>query len=343
MELFTPYAVKDMKLRNRIVMPPMCMYCAGEDGMPSSFHFSHYTARAVGGTGLIIIEATGVLPRGRISDHCLGLWNDEQAEALAPIVAACQEQGAKMAVQLNHAGRKCEAKAEPFIHAPSAIAFDENSRQPLEMTEADMKETVAAFRAAAKRAADIGFDAIEIHAAHGYLLNEFLSPLTNHRTDGYGGSVENRCRFVIEVLEAVHEVWPADKPILLRVSAEDYDPAGMHPEEMAEVLRCLRPYIDIVDVSTGGVIPSPPSKLYPGYQVKAAEYLRQAVGLPVITVGLIVEPRLVEEILGNRRADLVAMGRELLRNPYWVLNTARDFGIDYPWPAQYARGFKVRK
>ncbi|MGI6182162.1 MAG: NADH:flavin oxidoreductase/NADH oxidase, partial [Agathobaculum sp.] len=306
MNLFTPFSVKNMQVRNRIVMPPMCMYCAGEDGIASPFHFSHYTARAVGGAGLIVMEATGVLPRGRISDHCLGLWNDEQAKALAPIVAACQEQGAKMAIQLNHAGRKCEAKAEPFIHAPSAVAFDENARVPQQMTEADMQETVDAFRAAAKRAADIGFDAVEIHAAHGYLLSEFLSPLTNQRTDCYGGSVENRCRFVIEVLKAVHEVWPEDKPVLLRISAEDYASDGMHPEQMAEVLRCLKPYIDVVDVSTGGVIPAPPSKLYPGYQLKAAEYLRKNVGLPVITVGLIVEPRLIEEILGNERADLVA-------------------------------------
>lgn len=338
----TSFTIKNMTLRNRIVMPPMCMYSAGTDGMAKAFHFSHYTARAVGGVGLIIMEATGVLPCGRISDHCLGLWNDEQAEALAPIVRACQEQGAKMALQLNHAGRKCEASV-PAVYAPSAIPFDEGAPLPREMTEADIRETVAAFRSAAARAARIGFDAIEIHAAHGYLLSEFLSPLTNRRADGYGGSTENRCRLLLEVLQAVHEVWPAEKPVLVRVSTEDYEPDGMHPEEMARVAALIRPYADILDVSTGGVVPTPPASLYAGYQVKAAEFLRQASGLPVITVGLITDPHQVEEILGNGRADLVALGRELLRNPYWVLNTARDYRIDYDWPAAYARGFKARR
>ena len=244
----TSFTIKNMTLRNRIVMPPMCMYSAGTDGMAKAFHFSHYTARAVGGVGLIIMEATGVLPCGRISDHCLGLWNDEQAEALAPIVRACQEQGAKMALQLNHAGRKCEASV-PAVYAPSAIPFDEGAPLPREMTEADIRETVAAFRSAAARAARIGFDAIEIHAAHGYLLSEFLSPLTNRRADGYGGSTENRCRLLLEVLQAVHEVWPAEKPVLVRVSAEDYEPDGMHPEEMARVAALIRPYADILDAT----------------------------------------------------------------------------------------------
>ena len=187
MKLFTPYKLKNLQLRNHIVMPPMCMYSAGTDGMPTDFHFTHYTSRAVGGVGLIIMEATAVIPCGRISDHCLGLWNDRQAEALAPIVAACRKQGAAMAIQLNHAGRKCEAD-EPVIYAPSAIPFDEKSPMPREMTRADIQDTVQAFRAAAARAASAGFDIVEIHAAHGYLLSEFLSPLTNTRTDEYGGS-----------------------------------------------------------------------------------------------------------------------------------------------------------
>ena len=187
MKLFTPYTLKNLQLRNHIVMPPMCMYSAGTDGMPTDFHFTHYTSRAVGGVGLIIMEATAVIPCGRISDHCLGLWNDRQAEALAPIVAACRKQGAAMAIQLNHAGRKCEAD-EPVVYAPSAIPFDEKSPMPREMTRADIQDTIQAFRAAAARAAAAGFDIVEIHAAHGYLLSEFLSPLTNTRTDEYGGS-----------------------------------------------------------------------------------------------------------------------------------------------------------
>ena len=217
MKLFSPFQIKNMTLRNRVVMPPMCMYSA-ENGMPNAFHFTHYTSRAVGGVGLIIIEATVVMPNGRISDHCLGLWNDEQMHALTPLVSECRRLGAKVAIQLNHAGRKCEAD-EPVILAPSAIPFDENSKTPHEMDESDCKNVVKAFRDAAERAEKAGFDAVEIHAAHGYLLSEFLSPLTNHRTDACGGSTENRCRLLIEVLKAVHEVWPQEKPVLLRVSA----------------------------------------------------------------------------------------------------------------------------
>ncbi|WP_306488298.1 NADPH dehydrogenase NamA [Agathobaculum sp.] len=342
MKLFTPYTLKNLQLRNHIVMPPMCMYSAGTDGMPTDFHFTHYTSRAVGGVGLIIMEATAVIPCGRISDHCLGLWNDRQAEALAPIVAACRKQGAAMAIQLNHAGRKCEAD-EPVVYAPSAIPFDEKSPMPREMTRADIQDTVQAFRAAAARAAAAGFDIVEIHAAHGYLLSEFLSPLTNIRTDEYGGSTENRTRLLKEVLEAVHEVWPAERPVLLRVSAEDYEPDGMHPEEMARILKIVKPYVDMVDISTGGVVPTPPPALYPGYQLKAAEYIRQQVGLPTIAVGLLTDPHHVEEILCGGRADLTALGRALLRDPYWVLHAARELDLDYPWPEQYLRGFKVRK
>ncbi len=342
MKLFTPYTLKNLQLRNHIVMPPMCMYSAGTDGMPTDFHFTHYTSRAVGGVGLIIMEATAVIPCGRISDHCLGLWNDGQAEALAPVVAACRKQGAAMAIQLNHAGRKCEAD-EPVVYAPSAIPFDEKSPMPREMTRADIQDTVQAFRAAAARAAAAGFDIVEIHAAHGYLLSEFLSPLTNIRTDEYGGSTENRTRLLKEVLEAVHEVWPAERPVLLRVSAEDYEPDGMHPEEMARILKIVKPYVDMVDISTGGVVPTPPPALYPGYQLKAAEYIRQQVGLPTIAVGLLTDPHHVEEILCGGRADLTALGRALLRDPYWVLHAARELDLDYPWPEQYLRGFKVRK
>lgn len=342
MNLFDALTVKNMTLRNRIVMPPMCMYSTEGDGVPTDFHFTHYSSRAVGGAGLIIVEATGVLPEGRISDRCLGLWNDRQAEAMKPIVAACQKYGAKVAIQLNHAGRKCEAK-EKTIFAPSAIPFEETSPMPKEMTEEEIRDVVQAFRSAAARAAAIGFDALEIHGAHGYLLNEFLSPLTNRRTDGYGGSTENRCRFLLEVLRAVHEVWPAEKPVLLRVSAEDYEPEGIHPEEMAKIVELVKPYIDVLDVSSGGVMPTPPTAIYPGYQVRAAEILKQSSGLPVITVGLITEAHQAQQILGENRADLIALGRELLRDPYWVLHTARDLNVEYSWPEQYVRGFKARK
>ena len=247
-----------------------------------------------------------------------------------------------MAIQLNHAGRKCEA-GEPVVYAPSASPFDEKSPMPREMTRADIQDTVQAFRAAAARAGAAGVDIVEIHAAHGDLLSEFLSPLTNTRTDEYGGSTENRTRLLKEVLEAVHEVWPAERPVLLRVSAEDYEPDGMHPEEMARILEIVKPYVDMVDISTGGVVPTPPPALYPGYQLKAAEYIRQQVGLPTIAVGLLTDPHHVEEILCSGRADLTALGRALLRDPYWVLHAARELDLDYPWPEQYLRGFKVRK
>ena len=214
---------------------------------------------------------------------------------------------------------------------------------PHEMTEADIHDTVNAFRSSAARASEIGFDAIEIHGAHGYLISEFLSPLTNHRTDGYGGSTEKRCRILIEILKAVHEVWPDEKPVLLRVSAEDHEPAGMHKEEMSGIIELVKPYIDVLDVSTGGVVSTPPPKIYPGYQVKIAEWLKQETGLLTVAVGLITDSHQVEEILGGERADLVALGRELLRDPYWVLHTARDLGVEYPWPEQYLRGFQAKK
>ncbi len=342
MKLFEPYKLKNLELRNHIVMPPMCMYSANTDGMPTDFHFTHYTSRAVGGASLIIMEATGVAPEGRITNHCLGLWNDEQAAALAPIVSACKKHGAAMAVQLNHAGRKCEADANEVL-APSAIPFDEKSRTPREMTAEDIKRVAQAFRDAAARANSAGFDAIELHGAHGYLISEFLSPLSNTRKDEYGGNSENRARFLKEVLEAVREAWPAEKPILLRVSAEDYVPEGMHPEEMAEILNMVKPFVDMVHVSTAAVVPQPPTSIYPGFQVNAAHYIKEHTGLPVIAVGLLTDAHHIEDILASGRADLVALGRALLRDPQWVLNAARDLNVQCTWPEQYARAYNIRK
>lgn len=342
MNLFTKFQVKDMILRNRVVLPPMDMYCATEDGFPTDAHFVHYVSRALGGTGLIIMEATGVLPRGRISDNCLGLWSDKHIEPLRNIVAACQARGAKVAIQLNHAGRKCYAKAEPYIHAPSAIAFSDEYRCPREIQQDEIAEVVDAFRTAAKRAYLAGFDALEIHAAHGYLISEFLSPITNKRTDAYGGSLENRCRLLKEVLAAVRQEWPESKPLLMRVSAEDYLPEGIHPDEMAQIINLVREYIDVVDVSTGGVAIAP-IKVYPGYQVRAAETIKAQCALPVIAVGLIKDPEVAEEIISNGRADLVGLGREQFRNPNWVLNVARDYGVSYDWPDSYKEAFEARK
>jgi len=337
MKTFEPFAAGNMQLHNRIVMPPMCMYSADNSGRANDFHFTHYTARALGGAGLIIMEATGVVPNGRITDNDLGLWDDAQAEGLGRIVDACHGYGAKMAIQLGHAGRKSETAGDR-IDAPSALAYSEKSRVPHALEKGEIKAIAAAFAEAAGRADRAGFDAVEIHGAHGYLISEFLSGLANKRQDEYGGSTQNRARFLREVLEAVRGAWPAQKPILLRVSAEDYLPGGMTPGEMGEIVRLVRPLIDVLHVSTGGVA-SAPIRPYPGYQVEAAAYLKKACDIPVIAVGLISEPDMAEEILNSGRADLVALGRELLRNPQWPLLTARRAGVEIPFPAQYRRAF----
>lgn len=336
-KLFTEYKLKNMSLKNRIVMAPMCMYSAEEDGNPNDWHFIHYINRAVGGVGLIILEATGVESRGRISDRDLGIWNDEQAKGLKGIVKGCKKYGAKVGIQLGHAGRKSEVMSEPCI-APSPIAFSDSYRVPIEMTKNDIKEVELAFKEAARRADKAGFDTIEIHAAHGYLINEFLSPLSNKRTDEYGGSEENRARFLKEVLQEVRSVWPEEKPIIVRVTAEEYDEAGNHDSIVANILKMIKNEgIDLVDVSSGGQI-NAKINVYPGYQVKFAETIKKEADIDVIAGGLITLPDMAEEILQNERADLVYLGRELLRNPFWSLQAAKQLNADVEWPVQYERG-----
>lgn len=338
MKLFTPYKIKDLALKNRIVLPPMCMYCANTSGYISDFHYIHYGARAVGGVGLIIVEATGVSSEGRISDNDLGIWEDGHVEGLQKLVKVCKPYGAKMAIQLGHAGRKCEADVEE-IYAPSGIAYNDKSRMPVALSVKEIKQITYDFREAARRAKEAGFDAIEIHGAHGYLISEFLSPLSNKREDEYGGSIENRARFLKEILQEIKTVWPEDKPILLRVSASDYISGGMDVNQMASIIKEIRPLIDILNVSSGGVVHAP-IKAYEGYQVQFSEYLKKECKIPTIAVGLITEPNFVEEILNNEKADFVALGRELLRSPYWVLDTALKNDINYEYPEQYKRGFK---
>lgn len=338
-KLFLPITLKNVTIKNRIVMAPMCMFSGTEEGYATDFHFVHYGTRAVGGAGLIIQEATAVEARGRISARDLGIWSDEHIEGLSRIVALCRENGASVGIQLAHAGRKCVVEGEEII-SPSPFAFDENSRIPVEMTKADITEVVSAFRAAAARADAAGYDFIELHGAHGYLINQFLSRLTNHRTDEYGGTPENRIRFLLEILKAVREVWPEEKPIGVRFSAEEYGEKGNHPDDIAKMINLIKDEgIDIVDVSSGGVIPAMP-QVYPGYQLEYANEINYKTGLPVIGGGLVVNSAMAEEILQNNRADMVYFGRELLRNPYFPIYAARELGEHPGWPVQYERAVK---
>jgi len=336
-QLFTPITFRNMTLKNRIMMAPMCMYSADGRGYAQDWHFTHYTSRAVGGTGLIMMEATGVEPRGRISERDLGLWEEGHVEALRGIVEACHGFGAKVGIQLAHAGRKSETTGEPIV-APSPLAYNGNYRQPVELTPEEISRVVASFATAAGRADRAGFDVIEIHGAHGYLISEFLSPLTNRRTDGYGGGEEGRSRFLREVAGAVRKVWPEEKPVFLRVSAEDYGEGGNHPDALGRMIALVKDLgIDGVNVSSGGVVDVAP-RAYPGYQIPMAETIRTLSGLPVIAGGLVTEPGLAEEALRNGRADMVFLGRELLRNPYWPLQAAKALRSEIEWPYQYERG-----
>ncbi|MEN1761302.1 NADPH dehydrogenase NamA [Anoxynatronum sibiricum] len=338
-KLFSPFKLKKTTLKNRIVMAPMCQYSAGDDGYANDWHLVHYTTRAVGGAGLILLEATAVEPRGRISSQDLGIWEDSQADALRRIVNAGRRHGAVMGIQLGHAGRKCEAAGEAVI-APSALSFDAADPRfqvPKAMSVPDIAQVTASFQQAARRAVTAGFQVLEIHAAHGYLINQFLSPLANHRTDDYGGSPENRVRFLREVLAAVKEVIPEELPLIVRVSAEDYVPEGNRPEDLAALLNLAKDTgIDLVNVSSGAVV-NAHINTYPGYQVRFAETIRQLTGLPVMAGGLITSPLMAEEVLQNERADLIFLGRELLRNPYWPLQAARELREELEWPLQYQR------
>ncbi len=335
-KLFSEFKVKDMVLKNRIVMAPMCMYSADTEGKANDWHYTHYATRAVGGTGLIITEATAVERRGRISDWDLGIWKDEHIEGLKRIVDGCHNNGAKAGIQLAHAGRKSQATADHPI-APSAISYGKDYRTPHEMSREDIEKVVDAFKDGARRAHDAGFDTIELHAAHGYLINEFLSQLTNNRRDEYGGSVENRARFLKDILQAVTSVWPQEKPIIVRISAEEYKEEGNHPNDLVNILNFVKDEgIDLVNVSTGGVVNVSP-KAFPGYQIRHAEIICQQTGLPVVAGGLISSPLMAEEVLRNERADLVFLGRELLRNPYWPLQAAKELRYDLEWPEQYLR------
>lgn len=338
MRIFESYKLKNTTLKNRIVMPPMCMFSSDNTGTAKDFHFIHYVTRALGGAGLIIIESTGVAKNGRISDEDLGLWDDSQIDGLKKIVNGVKKYGSKIAIQLNHGGRKYIGASGDVV-APSAVSFDDKSTLPRELTKAEIKEIVQNFKDAAVRADKAGFDIIEIHGAHGYLIHQFLSPLSNLRKDEYGGSIENRTRFLKEILQAVTEVWPKEKPISLRVSADDYKEGGLTVDDMVKIVNEIKEYIDIVHVSSGGLVPAK-INLYPGYQVNLADEIKKRCSIPAIAVGLITDAKMAEEIVSNGRADLVAIGRELLRNPYFVLNEAKSHNIDIKYPVPYEAVYK---
>jgi NADPH2 dehydrogenase len=336
LKIFEKIEIKNLKLKNRIVMPPMCMYTAEEDGFVTPWHVTHYTTRAVGGVGLIMVEATAVEPSGRISANDLGIWSEDHIEGLKKIVDSVHQNGGKIGVQLAHAGRKSDSLKDE-IYGPSPIKFNDDYRLPKEMTVQDIERVKNKFKEAAARAEKAGFDLIEIHGAHGYLINEFISPLTNKREDEYGGSLENRSRFLKEILGEVAQVWPKEKPITLRVSSLEYSEKGNTSEDIANIINHVKESgVDIVNVSSGGVIYTKINP-YPGYQIEPARIIKEKTNLPVMAGGLVTDWQLAEEIIKNKRGDMVYMGRKLLRDPYFVINASHQLGIDYPWPKQYER------
>jgi 2,4-dienoyl-CoA reductase-like NADH-dependent reductase (Old Yellow Enzyme family) len=348
--LFDPLRLRGVELRNRIGVSPMCQY-SSEGGYANDWHLVHIGGFATGGAGLILMEATAVAPEGRITPYDLGLWEDGQVAALRRITDFVHGQGAAAGIQLGHAGRKAstwrpwegegavpEEKGGWAVCAPSAIPFSDTYARPHELGEDGIRRVVEAFRAAAGRAYEAGFRVVELHAAHGYLLHQFLSPLSNRRTDRYGGSFENRIRFPLEVVVAVREVWPEHLPLLVRISATDWAEGGWTPEESVEFSRLLRENgVDLVDCSSGGLVPGAPVPVGPGYQVPFAERIRRESGVATAAVGMITEPEQADRIVREGRADMVFLAREMLRQPRWPLLAAHRLGVDVAWPVQYER------
>ena len=349
--LFEPIVIGGIKIKNRIMMAPMCMYSA-EEGVVGDFHMAHLGARAVGGVGLIIVEATGVSPEGRISHYDAGIWNEKQVEAFKPVINFCKLCGSVMGIQLAHAGRKASTNApwlgeRPLkqeegawqVLAPSAIPFDTGYPVPKEMNEDDIKKVVKDFANGAKNADKAGFDVIEIHAAHGYLINEFLSPVSNKRKDKYGGSLENRARLLLEIIEAIKSGnWPKNKPIFVRISAVDWVKGSFDIESAVILAKMLKESgISLIDCSSGGISPTAKMNIYFGYQLGFAKEIREKAGIAVSGVGLITKPEFADFIISSETADMVEMGRELLRDPYWPLHAAYKLGVNIEWPKQYLR------
>ncbi|MEK6556118.1 MAG: NADH:flavin oxidoreductase/NADH oxidase [Bdellovibrionota bacterium] len=350
-KLFSPIQFRELTVKNRIFVSPMCQYSA-ENGVPNNWHLVHLGSRAVGGAGLVIVEATGVNAKGRISPGDLGLWNDEQTEAFKPITRFILDQGSVPAIQLAHAGRKAstfvpwkgsgkvEVKDGGWIpDAPSAIPFSDKYPMPHALEKSEIDSVVNDFVASTKKALTAGFQVVEIHMAHGYLLHEFLSPLSNTRTDEYGGSLENRMRLPLKIAREIRAAWPAKWPVFVRISATDWAPEGGWDLEQSIVFakELKKIGIDLVDCSTGGTLARADIPTGPGYQVRFAAGVRKEAGIATGAVGEITNAKQAEAILKEEQADVVLLAREFLRDPYFPLHAAKELGVDVKWPDQYLR------
>lgn len=350
-KLFSPVTIKSIQFKNRIVVSPMCQY-SSIDGFATDWHLVHLGSRAVGGAGLIITEATGVSPEGRISSEDLGIWKDEHIEKLSQITAFISAQGCVPGVQLAHAGRKAST-AVPWkgraevpqseggwqTFSASAVPFSDTYPKPIALDVAGIEKVVSDFTAAAQRALEAGFKVIEIHAAHGYLVHQFLSPLSNQRTDEYGGSFENRIRLLLRIIEGVRTVWPDDLPLFTRISATDWAEGGWNADEAVQLAQVLKEKgIDLIDVSSGGLAAHQQIPTGPAYQLPFASRIKRETGILTGTVGMITSSTQAETILVNGDADMIIMAREILRNPYFPLAAARDLKEGIAWPVQYERG-----
>lgn len=353
--LFSPISIRNLQIRNRIFVPPMCQYSA-KDGIANNWHLVHLGGRASGGAGLVTLEATAVSAVGRISPGDLGLWNKQQAEALKPIVDFIHSQGSASAIQIAHAGRKAstdlawkgsvplsEANGGWQVLGPSALPYEKGYPEPRAMTEEDIQNVIGEFEKSVELAQQAGFKIIEIHMAHGYLLHEFLSPISNQRTDQYGGSLENRMRFPLEVATRIRSLWPSSLPVFVRISATDWVEGGWDLNQSLRLCEELEKIgVDLIDVSSGGLSPLQNIPMGPSYQVPFSEAIRKHSKMLTGAVGLITEARQAESILRDGKADVVFMGRELLRNPHWPLIAAQELGAEAPWPLQYLRAKPVR-
>lgn len=350
-QLFNALTIADVTFRNRIFVSPMCQY-SSRDGMPTQWHLVHLGSRAVGGAGMVMVEATAVTPQGRISPDDSGIWSDAHTDAFQTITRFIAEQGAVPAIQLAHAGRKASTDfpwqgGGPLSVesggwspvAPSAIPFDDGYPTPHALTTAELDDIVAAFVAAARRAREAGFQCVEVHMAHGYLLHQFLSPLANQRGDDYGGSLQNRMRFPLRVANAVREEWPSSLPLLVRISATDWVEGGWDVEQSLELSRQLKSLgVDMIDCSSGGLVPDAVIPAGPGFQTPFADRIRRDAGIATAAVGMITAPEQAEQILCTGQADAVFLARQLLRDPYWPLHAASALHVDIEWPVQYERG-----